>query len=98
MNAGIPLIRVIGDPFEAGYRHGAARATALREFLDDDLCRLNRILPAPVSVDSLRPTVGDAHVQREWRRIWRGYAAYASFVEHALRKMLAADPLADIVI
>jgi isopenicillin-N N-acyltransferase-like protein len=54
---GVPLVRVTGDPFEAGYRHGAARATVLRAFLDDDLCRLGRILPAPVSVDSLRPTL-----------------------------------------
>ena len=57
MNAGIPLVRLSGDPFEAGYRHGAARATALREFLSDDLCRLGRILPARVSMDSLRPAL-----------------------------------------
>lgn len=57
MNARIPLIHVEGAPFEAGYRHGAARAGALREFLDDDLSRLGRIMPGPVSMDSLRPTL-----------------------------------------
>jgi hypothetical protein len=49
-------------------------------------------------LDGVRRAVGDALVQREWRRIWRGYAAYASFVEHALLKTLDADPMADIVI
>jgi hypothetical protein len=34
-------------------RHGQARAAALRAFLDDGLCRLDRILPAPVPRDEL---------------------------------------------
>jgi hypothetical protein len=53
-------------------------------------------------LDDVRRTVGDAAVAPEWRRIWRGYAAYAYFVEHALLKTLAAeaeaDPLADMII
>jgi isopenicillin-N N-acyltransferase-like protein len=53
----VPYIRLDGDPFEAGYRHGAARAGALRAFLDDGIARLNRIMPAPVSMESLRPVL-----------------------------------------
>jgi hypothetical protein len=57
-------------------------------------------------LDNVRRTVGDAVVEREWRRIWRGYAAYAYFVEHALLKTLATatpepaenDPMADMMI
>jgi hypothetical protein len=63
-------------------------------------------------LDNVRRTVGDAAVAHEWRRIWRGYAAYAYFVEHALLKTLGAetgdedkamdeaedDPLADMII
>ncbi|WP_158883739.1 C45 family autoproteolytic acyltransferase/hydolase [Amycolatopsis anabasis] len=54
---GIPFIRATGDPFAIGHRHGAARAAELRAFLDDDLCRLNRILWAPVEAAELRPTI-----------------------------------------
>ena len=59
----IPFVRAEGDAFAAGHRHGAARAEALRAFLDDDLCRLNRLMPAPVSLESLRPTI-DAYADR----------------------------------
>ena len=59
----IPFVRAEGDAFAAGHRHGAARAEALRAFLDDDLCRLNRIMPAPVSMASLRPAV-EAYAER----------------------------------
>jgi Iron-containing redox enzyme len=41
-------------------------------------------------LDHVQRNVGDAAVQQEWRRIWRGYASYAYFVEHALLKKLAA--------
>jgi hypothetical protein len=53
----VPLVRLRGAPFELGRRHGADRAAALRAFLDDDLTRLNRLLPEPVSWSELRPTV-----------------------------------------
>lgn len=53
----IPFVRAEGDPFEAGYRHGAARAEALHAFLGDGLTRLNRIGPAPLSMESLRPVL-----------------------------------------
>lgn len=33
---------------------------------------------------------GEEAVQREWRRIWRGYASFAYFVEHALVKRVRA--------
>lgn len=44
-------------------------------------------------LDGVRRTVGEATVQAEWRRVWRGYAAYAYIVEHNLRKQLAAGVL-----
>jgi H2-forming N5,N10-methylenetetrahydromethanopterin dehydrogenase-like enzyme len=34
-------------------------------------------------LDEVRRTLGDAAVQREWRRVWRGYASFAYFVEQA---------------
>jgi hypothetical protein len=42
-------------------------------------------------LDDVRRVLGDAAVQREWRRVWRGYASLAFFVEHALLKQLAAQ-------
>ncbi|PXX69262.1 acyl-CoA:6-aminopenicillanic acid acyl transferase [Nocardia tenerifensis] len=56
-----PFIRAEGAAFELGYQHGKARAADLRAFLDDGLCRLNRILPEPVSLTGLRPTI-DAYL------------------------------------
>jgi len=50
----VPVVRATGRPFDVGYAHGAALAGPLRAFIDDDLCRINRLAPAPVSVDSLR--------------------------------------------
>lgn len=52
---GVAYVRAHGDPFEAGRRHGAARAEALHAFLDDGLTRLDRVLPEPVTLASLRP-------------------------------------------
>lgn len=49
----VPYIRAHGDPFSAGYQHGAALSEALHAFLDDGLTRLNRILPEPVTLASL---------------------------------------------
>jgi hypothetical protein len=43
----------------------------------------------------VRCTAGDAAVQPEWRRVWRGYASLAYFVEHALLRQMrqaAAEP------
>jgi Iron-containing redox enzyme len=43
-------------------------------------------------LDDVRRTLGGAAVQREWRRVWRGYASLAYFVEHALLRRLATEP------
>jgi isopenicillin-N N-acyltransferase like protein len=53
----VPFVRADGGPFDVGYQHGAARAGALRAFIEDDLCRINRLAPAPVSIESLRPAL-----------------------------------------
>jgi hypothetical protein len=53
----VPLVHLGGDPFDVGYQHGAARGAYLRAFIDDGLCRINRLAPAPVSVASLRPAL-----------------------------------------
>lgn len=52
--ASIPFIRAEGDPFQAGYLHGAARAAALHAFLNDGFGRLNRVMQTPVSMESLQ--------------------------------------------
>lgn len=56
----VAYVRAGGDPVDAGRAHGAARADALRAFVDDGLCRLNRIRHAPLTLDELRPAI-DAH-------------------------------------
>lgn len=53
----IPYLRATGDPFEVGYQHGAALAGSLRAFLADGLCRLDRLLNNPVTMESLAPTL-----------------------------------------
>lgn len=55
----IPFIRATGRPFEVGYQHGAARASALRAFLDDGLARIARLTPAPVSMPALAPRLDE---------------------------------------
>ncbi len=50
----VAYVRAHGSPFTVGRAHGAVLAPQLRTFLDDDVCRLNRLLPAPVSVSSLK--------------------------------------------
>jgi isopenicillin-N N-acyltransferase-like protein len=55
----VSLISAAGRPFEVGYRHGAARGAALRAFIDDGLCRINRLAPEPVSIESLRPALAE---------------------------------------
>ena len=56
--ARVPFVQASGGPFAAGQAHGAARAEALRAFIDDHLCRINSLAPSPQSLDSLRPALG----------------------------------------
>jgi isopenicillin-N N-acyltransferase-like protein len=56
-SAAIPLVRAAGDPFGVGYQHGRARADALHAFLDDGLCRINRLTSPPVTLESLAPVL-----------------------------------------
>jgi hypothetical protein len=50
-------------------------------------------------LDEVGRALGDAAVQREWRRVWRGYASFAYFVEHALlRRVTAEQEPVDLVI
>ncbi|HEX6870666.1 MAG TPA: C45 family peptidase [Micromonosporaceae bacterium] len=46
--ATIPYLTLAGDPAQLGFQHGRERAAALRAFLADGLCRLDRLLPAAV--------------------------------------------------
>lgn len=57
----IPLVSATGSPYELGLRHGQQQGPALRAFLDDGLCRLDRILPAPVARDGLGALLGAYH-------------------------------------
>lgn len=57
--ARVPHVRARGTPFAIGQAHGRALSPALRAFLGDSLCRLNRLLPEPVSMRSLRPVLED---------------------------------------
>jgi len=56
-DGGVPHVRAGGTPLEVGREHGSALAASLRGFLADDVCRLGRILPSPVSLDGLRPAI-----------------------------------------
>jgi isopenicillin-N N-acyltransferase like protein len=55
----VPFIRASGAPFDVGYQHGAARAGALRAFLDDGVARISKLAPAPVSLPALRPVLAE---------------------------------------
>lgn len=59
MTAGedVPFVRASGDPYAVGHAHGRALAVPLRSFLDDSLCRLNKVMPEPVSLDGLLPSI-----------------------------------------
>ncbi|RPF25439.1 heme oxygenase-like protein [Streptomyces sp. Ag109_G2-6] len=46
-------------------------------------------------LDEVRHLSGEEAVQREWRRIWRGYASFAFFIEHALVKRVRAAASED---
>ncbi|MGH3646888.1 MAG: C45 family autoproteolytic acyltransferase/hydrolase [Micromonosporaceae bacterium] len=54
---GVAYVRAAGAHAEIGRQHGSVRAAALREFVADGLCRLHRVMPEPVSLDALRPTI-----------------------------------------
>jgi len=60
--AAVPFVAAAGTPYELGRIHGRALAAPIREFLDDGLCRMNRMLRAPVTLDELRPRL-DAYGQ-----------------------------------
>ena len=50
-------------------------------------------------LDGVRRHGGEAAVRQEWRRIWRGYASFAWFVEHPLvRSLTAQASSADLLI
>jgi len=52
-------------------------------------------------LDGVRRASGEAAVQREWRRVWRGYAAFSYFVEHKLVRQVTVpdtEAVADLVI
>jgi hypothetical protein len=42
-------------------------------------------------LDDVARNLGDAAVDGEWRRIWRGYASFAYFAEHQLVRSLAEE-------
>lgn len=44
----IPVVSATGGPYALGFAHGRRQGPALRAFLADGLCRLDRILPTPV--------------------------------------------------
>lgn len=57
--AAVPYLCLSGNPFEVGFEHGAARADALTAFIHDDLCRINKLVPAAVTLAGLRPLLAD---------------------------------------
>lgn len=72
----LPFVRLRGNPFEVGFQHGAARRTALRAFLDDDLARINKLAGAPVTLAELSPQLA-------------GYAAAIAVATPALSEEIA---------
>lgn len=57
--AAVPYLCLSGNPFEVGFGHGAARADALTAFIHDDLCRINKLVPAAVTLAGLRPLLAE---------------------------------------
>jgi hypothetical protein len=49
-------------------------------------------------LDEVARTVGPSVVPGEWRRIWRGYASFAYFIEHALVRGLRDGRPAELTI
>ncbi|MFI9204903.1 C45 family autoproteolytic acyltransferase/hydolase [Streptomyces sp. NPDC053048] len=56
-DADVAFLRLSGSPFAIGRGHGEALAAPLRSFLDDSVCRLNKVMQDPVSVAGLRPLI-----------------------------------------
>jgi isopenicillin-N N-acyltransferase-like protein len=50
-------IKLSGDAFQIGEAHGRALGAQIRGFLDDDLCRLNRIFYQRTTLADLRETI-----------------------------------------
>lgn len=53
----IAFVQLAGDPYTLGQAHGRALGGRLRAFLDDSLARLNRVMPVPLSMAELLPTI-----------------------------------------
>lgn len=51
----VALVTAIGTPYQRGQAHGSLLAARLRAFVEDDLCRLNRLLPEPTTLAALAP-------------------------------------------
>jgi Iron-containing redox enzyme len=53
-------------------------------------------------LDGIARNVGEAALQEEWRRVWRGYASFAWFIEQPMLRALAEDgqddAMADLLI
>ncbi|MFB9462685.1 C45 family autoproteolytic acyltransferase/hydolase [Streptomyces cinereospinus] len=58
-------MRQAGGHFAMGRQHGAARAAALRAFLDDGTARLAHLMTGPVSWDGLRAAVAGYRAETE---------------------------------
>ncbi|MGW8635103.1 C45 family autoproteolytic acyltransferase/hydolase [Streptomyces sp. NPDC055793] len=69
----LPRVRAAGDPAALGRAHGRERAPALKAFLDDAVGRLGHLLPGPVTLTGLAPTI----------------AAYRTAIEDALPDLAA---------
>jgi hypothetical protein len=50
-------LKLAGTPAELGRQHGVALSERIHAFLNDDLCRLNRILQRPTTRDQLKATI-----------------------------------------
>ncbi|MFF5980216.1 C45 family autoproteolytic acyltransferase/hydrolase [Streptomyces olindensis] len=82
----VPFVRIHGDPYTRGHRHGAELGERLRDFVGDGLARLARIMPDPVSMRSLRDTLAAhrAEIESQTPRLAeeiRGLAAGAGLTE-----------------
>lgn len=53
----VAYVPASGEPYEVGRRHGEARADALRAFVGDGLCRLNRVMSPSVTRADLGPVI-----------------------------------------